>query len=145
MRRICRWEIGWRRRGGEGFEFNMEPLCYGFLHELFPPVSEILQFDISPQSLFYCRNFIFRSGGAGICPAREIVNLASLYLAQAWIQFATRVRLARATTHCQVSIPRWHCRISPASETINSAFLDSAEAFLEDDRQKIKPAIKNGL
>ena len=77
---------------------------------------QILWFHLgSPfySHFFNCRNFIFRSGGARICPAREILNLASLYLARAWSQLATRIRSARTTTHCQIDIPRRHCRLSP--------------------------------
>ena len=40
---------------------------------------------------------------------------------------------------------RRHCRVSPASEIINLAFLYSTEAFFEDARQKKNSAIKTNI
>ena len=95
-------------------------------------------------SLFLnCRNFIFRRSGGGISPAPEIVNSASLYLGRAWIQFATRVRLARNTKRCQISIPRRHCRISLTSEISNFGILNSTEELFEDARPQDNSAIKS--
>ena len=66
---------------------------------------------------------------------------------QFYIWHGRGLSLPRATnrnkpTSCQMYNPRWHCRMSPTSEMINSAFESSAETFVEGARQTKNAAIK---